>query len=116
LTEDHSLVNDCIRSGLLDPNQAETSRFRHVITRSVGVRPDLEIDTRVETASPGDTYLLSTDGLHGVLHACELEAILLATEEPERAVKDMIQRANEKGGPDNIAAVVVRLTAERSPE
>ncbi len=108
LSEDHSLFNEFVRAGLADPEHPEEFEQRNVITRAVGVDPAVEVDARLVEVAPGDTFLLCTDGLSGVLEHRELTSILLAHPNLDEAVERLITRANEHGGPDNITALLVR--------
>jgi serine/threonine protein phosphatase PrpC len=109
LTEDHSVVNEHIRAGLLAPEKADSSPFRHIITRAVGTRPTVEVETRIVRMEPDDVYLLCSDGLSSVVEPWELAAILLEHHDLGRAAGRLIERANALGGPDNITAVLVRV-------
>jgi serine/threonine protein phosphatase PrpC len=80
-----------------------------VITRAVGVKESVEVDVRIVDIRPGDAFLLCSDGLHGELDDDEITAILRAPGHPAEAVGRLIDRANEKGGSDNVTAVLVRL-------
>jgi len=110
LTEDHSLVNDRVRAGLLTPEQARTSPFQNVITRCVGARAEVEVEIQIDLPRAGDVYLLCSDGLSGVIEHRELTAILLEHRDLCRTVARLVERANELGGPDNITAVLLRVS------
>ncbi len=109
LTEDHSLVTEQVRAGLLTAEQARSSPFQNVITRSVGTRADVEVDTRLYRPQTGDVYLLCSDGLSGMIEPQELTAILLERRDLCLTVARLVERANELGGTDNITAVLVRM-------
>jgi PPM family protein phosphatase len=108
LTEDHTLVAAQVKAGTLTREQAQASQFRNVITRAVGIQESVQVDTLMVDLLPRDTFLLCTDGLHGYLPDDELAQLLASG-----AVKDMpaklIGLANERGGRDNITAVVLRF-------
>ena len=112
LTRDHSLVAQLVRDGQLTPEQAKVDPRRNVVTRSVGVGTYVEIDAEHEPGvlRPGDTVLICSDGLHGVVSDEELEA---AGKGPDLAqiCRDAIALANQRGGPDNITLVLARITA-----
>jgi protein phosphatase len=109
LTEDHSLLNEFVGMGLVDPEHPEEFEYRNVITRCLGAAPDVEVDARWVEVVPGDTFLLCSDGLTGVAKPAELQAILSGHPELDAAATRLVQRANELGGPDNITAVLVRV-------
>lgn len=115
LTEDHSLFNECVRAGKADPDRPDAFEYKHVITRAVGIEPSVEIDARLVDAAPGDTFLLCSDGLCGVVPHEELAAILTTHVDLDEAVERLIARANELGGPDNVTAVLVRWEPANTP-
>jgi protein phosphatase len=102
LTTDHSLTNQRLRSG--DRSGARGS----LITRALGTHPSVEVDTSTVTRQAGDLLLLCTDGLHGVVMHEEISDLLCENPDPGAAVERLVERANAKGGPDNVTAVVVR--------
>jgi protein phosphatase len=116
VTRDHSLVAQMVREGQLTAEQARVDPRRNVVTRSVGVAPQVEIDTQrlAGVLQAGDTLLLCSDGLHGLVADDELAAIA-AGADLERAGREAIERANERGGPDNITVVLARLEMEGAP-
>lgn len=106
LSVDHSLVAEYVQAGLLTPQQARVSPYRHVITRALGIE-DAEVpDTKAESIRQGDILLLCTDGLTEMVSDEEL-ANILASHAPREAVRKLIDAANGNGGVDNITAVVV---------
>jgi protein phosphatase len=110
LTEDHSLVAQLVKEGDLTPEQARLDPRRNVVTRSVGVGPEVEADVaRVEgPLSAGETLLLTTDGLHGLM-ADEEIGQLASNPDLEEACRGLVRLARERGGPDNITVVAARL-------
>ena len=109
LTEDHTLIAWQLKQGLITEDEARVSKQRNVITRAVGSRDYVQVDTSVWVTNPGDSYLLCSDGLHGYLQPEEVAHAL--HERGERAVRSLIERANLRGGKDNITAVVVEVTS-----
>jgi PPM family protein phosphatase len=110
LTDDHSLVAQLVRDQQLTAEQARLDPRRNVVTRSVGVGADVEIDAgAVEDAlRPGDTLVLSTDGLHGLVEDREIAA-LASGGDLSRAADALIALARERGGHDNITVVLARV-------
>lgn len=111
LTTDHSVVAEMQQRGLITAEEALFHPRRHEILRSVGVLPAVEIETRRVDLEAGDSILLCSDGLSGVLDDEEIAAVV-AGETPETAVGTLIRLANARGGPDNIT---VQLLALASP-
>jgi protein phosphatase len=113
LTEDHSLVARLVAEGQLTSDQARLDPRRNLLTRSVGLAPTVPIDSRrVNTAlGPGDTLLLCSDGLHGLVADLEL-ARVLGREDLAQVVTDLIALANAAGGSDNITVLVARGLAD----
>jgi protein phosphatase len=108
LTEDHTLINWQLKQGIITEEEAKNSRHKNVITRAVGNRDYVQVDTSMVEFSEGDAYLLCSDGLHGYLKIEEIPAL---TELGGReSVRRFIDLANSRGGKDNITAVVVEVT------
>ncbi|HXR64398.1 MAG TPA: Stp1/IreP family PP2C-type Ser/Thr phosphatase [Ktedonobacteraceae bacterium] len=108
ISQDHSWVAEQVRAGLLTEEQARTHAQRNVITRSLGTQPDVEIDIFREVLEEGDTLVLCSDGLSGLVND---EDLLRTVDQfvPQESVYHLVERANENGGPDNITAIVVRV-------
>jgi len=106
VSRDHSYLAEEIRRGLVPPDAAETSPFRHLITRSLGTKDEVEVDLFWRPWPEGSTLLLATDGLHGCVEELEMETIL-ASRPPDVAVKALVKAAHEAGAPDNVSVVVV---------
>jgi PPM family protein phosphatase len=108
LTDDHSLVATMVREGLLTSAEAETHPRRNVLQRSMGVAEDVEVDLRgpIEL-QPGDTFILCSDGLHGLVKEPELKEI--ATRPIEVAADEFLRKALERGAPDNVTVIVARV-------
>src|SRR5262245_13258341 len=108
LTEDHTLVAAQLKAGTISKEQAANSQYRNVITRAVGIQESVQVDTLIVEAVPGDTFLLCSDGLHGYLNDDEV-APLVAAVPGKDLPKKFIALANERGGKDNITAVVIQV-------
>jgi len=113
LTRDHSLVQEQVDAGLLTPEQARRHPQSNVITRCIGMADEIEPDVFDGEARVGDSFLLASDGLTGMIEDRRIQQLLVSRAKPERIVDALIQEANVNGGNDNITAVVVRvLTAD----
>lgn len=108
VTNDHSLVAEQVRAGKLSAKEAKTSSYRHVITRAVGIDQEVIIDHARIQVKPQDTFLLCTDGLTEMVDDAEILNILRGSS-PEHAPDHLIRAANERGGVDNITAIVLRI-------
>jgi len=115
LTDDHTLVQALIDQGRLTPAQAGTHPHRSVITRAIGVATDVEVDAKSFALVPGDTLLLCSDGLTGMV-TDERIAELLTTLPTADAVDALIAAANEAGGTDNVTVLLVRYAHDHALE
>lgn len=110
ITEDHSWVNEQVQQNLLSEEEARTHRWRNIITRALGSRYDVEVDKRTLPVEAGQTILLCTDGLTGPVSDAEVAMILRESgSDVERACRELIETANEHGGPDNVTVLVIHL-------
>ena len=109
LTEDHTLIAWEIKQGLITPEQAKKSPHRNIITRAVGNRDYVQVDTGLVELIPGDRFLLCSDGLHGYLRTAEIPFICDPDLDGSDVVANLIKLANERGGKDNITAVLVEV-------
>lgn len=114
ITEDHSLVEEMIRLGGLSREDARLHPDKNIITRAIGAKDEVEADFFTEELETGDIVLMCSDGLTNMLEDKEIEAILLNPEKEELIQKGdaLIKAANENGGKDNIAVVLVRLVED----
>ncbi len=107
LTEDHTLVAWQVKQGIISEAEAALSPHKNVITRAVGSREYVQVDTHAIEVGPGDRFLLCSDGLHGYLHEDEIGPVLELG--ARAAAPRLIDLANARGGRDNITAIVVEL-------
>lgn len=113
LSEDHSIVAELVRSGLITPAQAKQHPHKHVITHAVGVKPDVYVDISNTPVliKPDDHFLLCSDGLYELVEDNEMLAIV--SQHPAQvACEQLIQLANSRGGYDNISALIVHVIAK----
>jgi serine/threonine protein phosphatase PrpC len=114
VTNDHSLVADQLRLGIITAEEAASHPARNVITRALGTRRTVKADVYVEELEAGDRLLICCDGLHGVLGEQDIVNILLSATSSQDACKRLTERANELGGPDNITCVVLHIQRPRA--
>jgi protein phosphatase len=109
ITHDHSWVAEQVRARLMTPEEAERHVYKNVITRAVGSNLQVHIDSFRERLKSRDSILLCTDGLSNKVNAIEIASILDVIPDPEAAAQEMVHLANERGGEDNITAVIARV-------
>lgn len=110
VTEDHSLIQEQVRRGLLTAEDARNSSIKNLVTRALGVEKDVEADVVEEITRVGDIYMMCSDGLTDVVPD---EAIRLTMIEHANhldvAAQTLIDLANDAGGPDNISVILIRV-------
>ena len=111
LTHDHTVVQTLLDRGDISYDEAKYHPQRHVITRAVGVKPEMDFDIFAVPVSEGDALLLCTDGLYNMLSEDELEA-LCSISLAKRDVSSLINSANRNGGADNITAGLICVGSE----
>ena len=114
ITRDHSLIADKLRAGIITPEQALTDPDRSVITRSLGGKPSVQVDHFQRKIHPGDIILLCSDGLTNVMPDANIHAVV-SNESPRKAAESLVAMANQAGGLDNIAAVVIGVQRALAP-
>jgi protein phosphatase len=107
LTHDHTVVADLIRAGNLSEEEAQTHPYRHVLTRALGVGPDVEMDHAAIPCQPGDRLVLCTDGLFKVLSADDLKTVLETEGHPQDSADRLVASAVGRGAEDNVTAVII---------
>jgi serine/threonine protein phosphatase PrpC len=107
LTEDHSLVNELVKSGQITREEAGHHPRRNVLTRALGTEPTIEADIQGMEWSTGDILLLCSDGLSSLISLEQMEAYLREDETLECKVRELIDAALEAGGDDNVTVVLV---------
>ena len=115
VTKDHTMVQRLVDEGLLTEEQAEHHPNSNIISRSLGGRPEVEVEftDAPMPVQPGDLFVLCSDGLHGLVTEMEI-ARIVASMPPAEAVRKLIDRANEEGGHDNVTAEVVLIGAQQA--
>lgn len=112
LTEDHSYVAQLVREGQLAPQDVFSHPRRNVITRSLGHKPDVEVDMWAQPLMAGDRFLLCSDGLWEMVQESDAIAeIVGGSDSPKNTVEQLILAANRAGGADNIGVVVIHVEA-----
>ncbi|MDQ3265780.1 MAG: Stp1/IreP family PP2C-type Ser/Thr phosphatase [Myxococcota bacterium] len=110
ISEDHSLVNEQIKAGMITPEEAKHSRYKNIITRSVGFEEEVQVDVMGLVSQPGDTFILCSDGLANMLEDREIfDAV--RRHGLDEVPKKLIEMANDRGGDDNITVIAVQTVA-----
>jgi serine/threonine protein phosphatase PrpC len=112
LTRDQSLVNQLIEAGQLTEEEAETFEHNNIILQALGTADTVQVDLTFCELRRGDTLLLCSDGLSGMVRFEDIREVLLSTPEPIDACKLLTERANQAGGHDNITVIVVQFDGE----
>jgi serine/threonine protein phosphatase PrpC len=107
ITQDHSLVARLVELGQATPEEALTHTHRNVLYRAIGQAGSLEVDTYLQPFPVGSCLLLCSDGLWGMVSDEEIADILIDAPTPQLALEQMVAAANQRGGDDNITAVLV---------
>lgn len=109
LTNDHSLVAEQVRRGILTAAEADQSEMQSVLLRALGTHEQVDVEAQENALFPGDILLLCSDGLTRMVTEPEIAGTLQVETSPQRAAEKLIELANDNGGQDNITVVVVRL-------
>jgi serine/threonine protein phosphatase PrpC/CRP-like cAMP-binding protein len=114
LTEDHTIIQEQLKRGLITKEQVPTAENKNVITRAVGIQPSVAVDTLVTDLLPGDLFVLCSDGLHGYLQDDELPQLL--AQERDKLPDLLVDLALQRGGKDNVTAVCLSVEADADEE
>ncbi|MFZ3122591.1 MAG: Stp1/IreP family PP2C-type Ser/Thr phosphatase [Thermodesulfovibrionales bacterium] len=114
LTDDHSIVSEQVKSGLLTKEEAEGSEVRNIITRALGTMPSVEVDLDEIDIMDGDRVVLCSDGLTTMVPDSVILSTVAVSDEPDRACSALIDIANKNGGKDNITVALVYLFEDKT--
>jgi PPM family protein phosphatase len=107
ITADHSLAEERVRHGEMTEAEAEVHPHRHILTRALGVGPEVDIDLWELHVQTGDRLLLCSDGLTNEVGTEQIAQVLRSVKDPRKAARALVDRANAHGGSDNVTVVVV---------
>lgn len=110
LTEDHTVLQKVISSGIYSREEAERTVNKSIVTRAVGVSVDLNIDILEQPTLPGDLYIMCSDGLSDIVPYKEIRSLLIAKRKKKELAQNLVDLAIEKGGSDNISVVLVKVS------
>ena len=108
LTDDHSLVAELVRRREISETAARGHPHRHVLTRALGIRRTVEADLAELTPAVGDSFVLCSDGLTGLVHDDEIAKTVDSDSDPDAVCGRLVDLANDRGGEDNITVLIVR--------
>lgn len=108
VTQDHSVVAEMMRQGILTKEKAKKHPYRNVITRAVGTASGIEVDIHCRDKMPGDIWLICSDGLYGMVEETEMETVL-RTHPLDEAAEQLLKMALDNGGRDNISLVLLMV-------
>lgn len=119
ITEDHSFVNELMKEGRITAEEARTHPRKNVITRAIGSRPRVKVDSLTGVLHPGDLYLLCSDGLSGMIEDPEIQTSMQGWQAGkctlQQLAQDLIDRANRAGGADNISVTLMAVEQSDVP-
>ena len=107
LTRDHTAAQELVDAGQLTRSEARRHPLSSMLHRSIGTRPDVDVDVLRSTAEIGDRYMLCSDGLSGMLEDEDLAAMVAQEKSLETICAELIEAANLRGGADNITAILI---------
>ncbi|MBK8595632.1 MAG: Stp1/IreP family PP2C-type Ser/Thr phosphatase [Holophagales bacterium] len=116
LTDDHSWVQEQVNAGILSEEEARSHPLKNVVTRALGGGMHVAVDLIEIPVGGGDRFLLCSDGLTGMVSDEEITSALSSTRTLEEITRGLIDLANERGGVDNITAIVVEVKSVRPAE
>lgn len=111
ITDDHTPVMESVRSGIITEEQAKYHPLRHMLSRTIGTQPQVDIDVMTVDVEVDDIFLLCTDGLSNLLEETDMFNVVSVSPTLEDGVQNLINLANERGGTDNITVVLVQVEA-----
>jgi protein phosphatase len=109
VTRDHSLVASLVQAGMVKPEEVRGHPQRNQVYRTLGVKPDVEVDIFTETLQRGDRLILCSDGLWEMVGDAEIGRTVGQARSPQEACRTLIQQANKAGGKDNVTVIVVKM-------
>lgn len=113
LTRDHSLLQEQLDNGMITPAQARFAGNRNLVTRALGIDPEVEAEINECEVAPGDIYLLCSDGLNDMVEDGEIaETLVRLADDPEQAAEQLVQLANDNGGRDNVSVILVKIKGD----
>ncbi|MDJ0956455.1 MAG: Stp1/IreP family PP2C-type Ser/Thr phosphatase [Arenicellales bacterium] len=111
LTVDHTVVQEFIQTGMYSETEAKASFGSNLVTRALGVEEQIDVDIYEQEVSPGDLYLICSDGLTNMVNESKIAKVLSKQQDLDTYAKRLTQLANKGGGEDNISIVLVKVNS-----
>ncbi|NPU83566.1 MAG: Stp1/IreP family PP2C-type Ser/Thr phosphatase [Syntrophaceae bacterium] len=113
LTDDHSLVAEQVKREMISPEEAREAENRNILTRALGIAPEVKVDLNEMTLADGDRIVLCSDGLSTMASDEDILAVVRTAEDLEKACSELIGMANDRGGRDNITVVLAEIRKKK---
>jgi serine/threonine protein phosphatase PrpC len=112
LTDDHTIVSEQVARGMITREEAARSDMRNILSKALGIAPEVDVDMEELTVSEGDQLVLCSDGLSELISDDEILSEVQSSNRPDLACNELVDLANQRGGNDNITVIVVHLRGE----
>jgi protein phosphatase len=112
ITDDHTIVSEQVARGMMTREEAARSDMRNILSRALGIAPEVDMDMEEITVSEGDRLVLCSDGLSELISDDEILSEVRSNRRPDLACNELVNLANQRGGNDNITVIVVHLRGE----
>jgi protein phosphatase len=109
MTDDHTLVYEQVKREIMTKEEADVSEMKNLLTRAVGIKPEVEVDLDELTLSDGDVLVLCTDGLSSMVTDDDILSVVTSSEDPSAACERLVDMANDNGGLDNITVIIASM-------
>jgi len=112
ITDDHTIVFEQVARGLMTREEAARSEMRNILSRALGIAPEVDVDIEELTVSKGDKLVICSDGLSELVSDNEMLSEVQSSKSPEKVCDELVNLANQRGGEDNITVIVAFLHGE----
>ena len=112
ITDDHTIVSEQVARGMMTKEEAARSDMRNILSRALGIAPEVDVDVEELTVSEGDQLVLCSDGLSELISEDEILSEVQSTKRPDLACDELVNLANQRGGEDNVTVIVAHLHRE----
>jgi len=112
LTDDHTIVSEQVARGMITREEAARSDMRNILSKALGIAPEVDVDMEELTVSEGDQLVLCSDGLSELISDDEILSEVQSSKRPEIVCDELVDLANQRGGEDNITVIVAHLHRE----